>query len=96
MTKHTPGPWTWGENYTGLCGSGKDNEILCYAGYDRMWVYEKNATANTALISAAPDLLEALQDLVSRISGGANLCAQGFDSVCATDKARAAIAKATQ
>lgn len=49
--------------------------------------------ANTILIAAAPELLEALRDLIA--GPGPKRCGHDFDCVCAGDTARAAIAKAT-
>lgn len=50
--------------------------------------------ANAKLISAAPDLLEALQDFMANASGETESCGHSFECVCRFDKARAAIAKA--
>lgn len=63
MSKHTPGPWTWGESYNGLYGSGKDNEVLRFAPYEGMYLDwgSKSRDANARLIAAAPELLEALK-----------------------------------
>lgn len=65
QNKHTPGPWSWGKDRCGLYGSGPDNEVLRYERYEGMWLHyceSKNANAN--LIAAAPDLLQALDDLL--------------------------------
>jgi hypothetical protein len=66
MSKHTPGPWTWGENYNGLYGSGKDNEVLTFASYEGMYLSYSNkyTHGNARLIAAAPDLLEALKEML--------------------------------
>lgn len=45
------------------------------------------------LIEDAPALLDALEDLYASISGGNKSCGHDFECVCATDKARALIAK---
>jgi hypothetical protein len=83
--KYTPGPWTWGENFRGLYGEGPDNEILTYEPYEGMWLTYCNAReANARLIAAAPDLLEALRDVLRVVD-----CV-----VVEFDVARAAIAKA--
>lgn len=60
MSKHTPGPWEWGsvngmvDNYINVyaANSAKGDKLVaqCHA---------KRARADAALISAAPDLLEA-------------------------------------
>lgn len=84
-TKHTPGPWTWGQNYNGLYGAGKDNEVLCHAPYEGMWLrFGDQSKANAKLIAAAPDLLEALVSIYDRRTDET------------MEKARAAIKKATE
>ncbi len=89
MSKHTPGPWCqdkWGS----LMTEGGQDVLLrgittISAGSDERIA---EAEANTRLISAAPDLLEALQACIQQITA---LCSA--DDV--PDQARAAIAKAT-
>ncbi|KRU69629.1 hypothetical protein AN449_02525 [Pseudomonas aeruginosa] len=89
MSKHTPGPWCqdkWGS----LMTEGGQDVLLrgittISAGSDERIA---EAEANTRLISAAPDLLEALQVCIQQITA---LCSA--DDV--PDQARAAIAKAT-
>lgn len=59
MSEHTPGPWAY-ENYRGTVHVFVDNEggtpsICKLVGNDK--------DANARLIAAAPDLLEALEDL---------------------------------
>jgi hypothetical protein len=61
MSEHTPGPWTWGEYFQGLYGSGKDNEVLEYFPCEGMFLEHNRREANARLIAAAPDLLEALK-----------------------------------
>ena len=80
MSKHTPGPWhTAGEQ--GVQIRGAKDQIA------KVWTMRGNEwKANARLIAAAPDLLEALQDMVS---DHASLS----DATLAF--ARAAIAKAT-
>lgn len=88
MSKHTPGPWTWGTNYFGLSGSGKDNEVITYEPYDGMWLsYGKHQVANARLIAAAPELLEALETTLECLNEN------GFGKAYAQDLARAAITK---
>ena len=88
-TKHTPGPWSVAEtrhNYdTVIRGPrGEPIALTLIAGYTK-----KEGTANSALLAAAPDLLEALKWMVLRTEEG------GYpDGKCLED-ARAAIAKAT-
>ena len=79
-TKHTPGPW----NYAGPSDIGRDtysiygNGPLAYTAGPSD--YGETAEANARLIAAAPDLLEALKDVVSQIAAydklfGKNSCA---------------------
>lgn len=66
--KHTPGPWEackvgdYGD-YDGRClvVLGDDMRVAVALGED------KTAKANARLIAAAPDLLDALQDLVAML-----------------------------
>lgn len=88
--EHTPGPW--------IVGAGINSDSVMAGDYfvatchDAAGAYSTNETLaeNACLIAAAPELLEALAEIVSTAdsSGWANLDA-GFT------KARAAIAKAT-
>ena len=91
--KHTPGPWEWyGPNL--LCGGKRQSEDILNSADDRKpygmhsaliehhWDGDV-AKANARLIAAAPELLEALQDLCDTLGE----CGM-------TEKARAAIAKA--
>ncbi|MFU7023757.1 hypothetical protein ACM75T_30090 [Pseudomonas aeruginosa] len=92
MMKHTPGPWCqdkWGS----LMTEGGQDVLLrgittISAGSDERIA---EAEANTRLISAAPELLEALEACVARITEEV-ADAEFLDEV---EQARAAIAKAT-
>lgn len=66
MSKHTPGPWTWGAHNHGLYGSNAE-PVLQWEPYEGMWLsgLEGKADINARLIAAAPDLLETLKDLCS-------------------------------
>ncbi len=88
MSKHTPGPWTVFDaakedgisDFYGIDAPNGDAVVL----YDREGGIESEADAR--LIAAAPDLLEALQQLVA--------CHD--EPTCpGLDLARAAISKAT-
>ena len=72
MNKHTPGPWTWADNYYGLFGSGQDNAVLKYASYEGMWLpeYEPQGKANARLIASAPELLETLKKADTYLTRG--------------------------
>ena len=81
--KHTPGPWEWvrGEAYGG--GTVKavhgTNRYICTTS--------GNVSGNTPLIAAAPEMLEALKEIVATKDIGAPLTLPMFDT------ARAIIAK---
>lgn len=90
MSKHTPGPWLVDKHKNGgfdviapTAGHNGNVLVLCsrqeYSGRAReMW-------ANASLISAAPQLLEALQDIMDT----------GFAGGPQGKRARSAIKKAT-
>lgn len=84
-SQHTPGPWVAVERTNAYI----EIEAPDQPGYAAKKVAETSLTnhvANARLIAAAPDLLAALQGFIQ----GAE--AMGWN----TDKARAAIAKATE
>ena len=69
--KGTPGPWRVSEKHGDLIdirhndnGIGAISLNLAHVVASQSWL--KDAEANAKLISAAPELLEALQDLESR------------------------------
>ncbi|MFU7875094.1 hypothetical protein ACSLV1_09250 [Pseudomonas aeruginosa] len=92
MSKHTPGPWCqdkWGS----LMTEGGQDVLLrgittISAGSDERIA---EAEANTRLISAAPELLDALEACLARITEEV-ADSEFLDEV---EQARAAIAKAT-
>lgn len=91
MAQHTPGPWSHGE----LSGDILDPrgrsicEILDANGEPHGGVPIKQAEANARLIAAAPELLNALKEMLRSMVG------RHDESVPAVERARAAIAKAT-
>jgi len=95
MSKHTPGPWTYylaSKHYP----NGSDNDygrIVWAIGHGEVAqtpgrLLDTEDEANARLIAAAPDLLEALEQVV-------NLLDYDDDSLGARMVARAAILKAT-
>jgi hypothetical protein len=94
MTPHTPGPWT----YHPLPTDNKDpNRVYCVDANGSqiadIFNTANNAEENAALIAAAPDILEALIDLL----GHAMEQYPHFESPRGQeeiDRARVAIAKA--
>ena len=92
MSKHTPGPWASNEYTTSVSVPLKavDCERI---GFSIVFVNGhrgKEAAANARLIAAAPELLEALKEIVDAADGA------GWEQLDPSfKKARAAIAKAT-
>lgn len=59
--KGTPAPWYFSNEGVLRVRAEDDDEVVCsYAGYE----YCEREYANANLIAAAPDLLEALQDVL--------------------------------
>lgn len=92
MSAHTPGPWVHVENddeYDVKHGIGSDRTVATVRTGGDM----QRVEANARLIAAAPELLEALKELVrvAVINSGRGRDEEGFAAFRA---ARAAIAKA--
>ena len=82
MSNHTPGPWKIFDDHP-------DPDLLClhvYHGDEQ--IADVSELKNARLIAAAPDLLEALENLLKVHEG------EGGTQYHAGDMARAAIAKA--
>lgn len=93
MTKHTNGPWVIDEaaknvfgGVTGIYIAKKDEGRIGEVFLNCLVTSEEELTANAKLFSAAPELLKALQDILSN--------QDIFDSNLEI-KAREAIQKAT-
>ena len=91
MSKHTPGPWfieqrTYDDGNTHFRITASEGHG--WAGNRYMSVSGCIDEHDALLIAAAPELLEALEDLLDNCLDSEGLCA-------AHAKARAAIAKAT-
>lgn len=85
MNKHTPGPWEIA-NGPRVYASGKSGPLLATISYLPKATGQE--MANTRLVAAAPDLLQACQSLCGVF--------EGIDDVPRyVIKARAAIARAT-
>ena len=98
--KHTPGPWKYGPagynmrtNYCqGFTIASRGEHITLIAGcFNDVRGGEDVARANAELIAAAPDLLAALQAIVTDEGGTRSVSRDHLIAVAA----RAAIAKAT-
>ena len=90
MSGHTPGPWEWEDGEYVLWAQG-GRKIIDTAPYEGMWIVAENEEANARLIAAAPDLLEALDNLYWLATENERLGVHKETY----DKAQAAIAKAT-
>lgn len=95
MSNHTPGPWSVVEHNHTICVQTEAQNKTKYGasryaaigGFDRSDPAQlAEARANAYLIAAAPDLLEALQEMVEIAESQGHI----------VKRARAAIAKATE
>ena len=113
-TAHTPGPWFTGEPHFGRYGIYSEHTVgggrckqgrqsICIAHYEGKGgakAYHDMFKANARLIAAAPELLEALQEMVAgdaeAIEEAQALGVPFPEEMLSTfKKARAAIARAT-
>lgn len=89
MSNHTPGPWFVGETWKLrppiYCNTGE----ICTTEHG-----QEDSRANARLIAAAPELLEALKELVEWAMDAATELDIPTHSPSCISKARAAIAKA--
>lgn len=100
MNKHTPGPWIRVAR-----ANGKLGETVCFRGTDELTATDicrvepeddngaaiKVARANAQLIAAAPDLVEALQEVLANAAWRVDFRTPDPDWVT---QVRAALAKA--
>lgn len=63
-SKHTPGPWKWWTTHEGSHRINPEEGGLVIASCDTRNPFSYEQEANARLIAAAPDLLEALKDLL--------------------------------
>ena len=96
---HTPGPWKVDPNFWGDIETAKGELQICTVdadgdvGHNFACPEIAEAEANARLIAASPDLLEALERLVDRVT---DLGANGFSQEVANGKAAIAKAKGGQ
>lgn len=98
MSKHTPGPWdfSWQIQPNGCPTVGHKGLMVCMVAHSaKQEDQRETALANAALISAAPDLLEALQLMLETRTQEKHLWNAKPGESPLHDRARAAIAKAT-
>jgi hypothetical protein len=93
QTHHTPGPWRVFEALTGIeivtdrRTANETESLVQFKG-------QRNAKANARLMTAAPDLLAALEELVERDRSEALSCGFTEDELSWLEEACRAIAKA--
>lgn len=99
--KGTPGPWVAGPNINGsefVYALNIDGVNRFFAGIQPGWVSRgvrashDEMSANAILIASAPDLLDAVTNLLQDTQHANHICGDGPH--CPVVKARAAIAKA--
>ena len=91
-TKNTPGPWAVRveEQHYVPSAEGRIANVL----FPRYYADGAEVMANARLISAAPELLEAMELLMTEVEESGNADAKDFGWPKAIKSARAAIAKA--
>lgn len=95
-SEHTPGPWLLSDDPDStsrhVC---QDNEARSLIAKVSKWEgsanYTAAGTANASLISAAPDLLDALSEILTYRGGADNALEDSY----VMERAHAALAKAT-
>lgn len=95
-TKYTPGPWAVSgrEVLMSVRNAGGATRMDGWKGSAFNIATPEEHQANACLIAAAPELLEALKNMLAAYGGGTKLCGHPFECVCVGDLAKAAIAKA--
>ena len=89
--KHTPGPWAIRRARGHVYIRAEHDAEVARMGGENVLADDSSAAANARLIAAAPELLEALRDLVS----AEGLPAGYANRKLLTEAAQAAIVKAT-
>lgn len=93
--RHTPGPWTVGDEVNPLVYSASGGayvaQVLAYSD-GATGASRPEATADALLIAAAPELLEALREMLAVYGNDGHFHAPALR---ATRASQAAIAKAT-
>ncbi|MEJ3975712.1 hypothetical protein [Providencia rettgeri] len=97
--KGTPAPWNYNDNIAGAIEGSTDDLVAC--AYPMHYENKEKMKANAHLIAAAPELLEALIELVQSYDKCSidhnGLCQEHFlqeANDCTFKKANLAIAKA--
>ena len=68
-TKHTPGPWKVEQRFSGnrFIHSDNSQSPICRVAFVGMGIGVDESKANADLIAAAPELLEALENLLDAV-----------------------------
>ena len=70
-SKHTPGPWVYRKQMTGITGVRRDLYGIGYERDNAVWFVAEHANEEDArLIAAAPDLLAAAKDALYSLQYG--------------------------
>lgn len=88
-TQHTQGEWEIDGNSIFPKGLSSNIAII------QERTNEDETIANAKLIAAAPELLEALNNLLNHLSGKPKICGHDYECICPYDLAKNAIKKAT-
>lgn len=102
MSAHTPGPW----DVAYLDGNGQsvvkaEHTEVCTCWHHCVGAIEKEMHANARLIASAPDLLEAVRDLLGHFPTDTDMQGAGWsqdsieDACRAYDRANVTFSKAT-
>ena len=98
MSGHTPGPWSYADDGKSVWGDGGAEVICsiyeCDSSQDSSAFYGEITQANARLIESAPELLAALQNLMTWRHGNENV-PPGHNGNEPWNWAADAIAKAT-
>jgi hypothetical protein len=99
---HTPGPWSFSDNTNMASGKTHYTVYSNDDGYSRLVICDtpyvknfKHHEANARLIAAAPELLEALEDVTDQMESIMRVSGFSYDGG-PLNAARAAIRKATE
>ena len=87
-TRFTPGPWHYDDH---MVYGGPKMEYVCEVSGAASNEFHK---ANAALISAAPEMYEALEEALNALCGPQGYKGTDTPEGCAREKIRAALAKA--
>lgn len=97
MNAHTKGPWTLEEKWALILGPEKEEICAIHAGFqgEKNRVNRQTAWANAKLIAAAPDLLAALQSMLSAFDTDDHTKNRCTGELSAIARGKLALAKAT-